>query len=176
MAILTITPAATSALTVSAWDSLADGAWASSTQVDNTSTDYVDALVGGVIATDNTNLPTANGTFNIYVAATYSDTDTDVTSALDSTGAIGTAGEALTEGKDGEFIKENLILLTVVSVGDTTLTAAEFIHWGPVSVASAFSGVMPRKWTLIMHNDSGGDVETTGTTCDFTGIQYTSTQ
>ena len=95
--ILTVTPAATAAATVTAWDSLADGAFASSTQVSNLTTDYVDVLVGGVLATDNSTFPTANGTFNLFVLGTYSDTDTDVGGALDATGAISTAGEALTE-------------------------------------------------------------------------------
>lgn len=173
--ITTINYATTTAVTVSSWDSLGAGSWASATQVDNTANQYIDVLVGGVLATDNAVFALANETFKMYILATYSDTDTDVGGALDATGAISTAGEALTEGIAGEFLKENIKLLDIISVGETTLTVAEFIHWGPVSIAQVFGGIIPRKWTLVLHNDTTGILETTGTTADYTGITFTNT-
>lgn len=167
MAVVTTTYATTAACTVTNIESLTADAWASATQVDNTSNNYVDVLVGGVMVTSAT--PVAGDTINIYVAATYSDTDTDVGGAVDTTGAIGTATEVLTETT--EFIKENLTLLAVVTA-DTT--SAEQYHFGPISVASAFGGVMPRKWTIIVHNNTT-ETMGTGNTIDYTGITYTST-
>jgi len=167
--------AATAAITVTAWDSLGTGAYAVSAQVDNTSNLYMDVLVGGVLATDNTLFPDADDTFDLYVVATYSDTDTDVTSALDATGAIGTTSEVLTEGIAGEFIKENMIFLGSVSMSDTDMAAAEFVHFGPFSIAEVFGGIMPRKWAIVLHNTCAvGVLETTGTTLDYTGITFTS--
>jgi hypothetical protein len=167
MAVLTTTYAATAACTVTNIESLTSGAYASTTQVSNTSTNYIDVLVGGVVVTSAT--PVAGDTIDIYIVATYSDTDTDVGGAVDTTGAIGTATEVLTETT--EFITENTTLLAVV-VADTT--SAEQYHWGPVSIASAFGGTMPRKWTIIVHNNTT-ETMGTGNTIDYTGVTYTST-
>ena len=36
-------------------------------------------------------------------------------------------------------------------------------EWGPVSVAEVFGGVLPSKWGLVVHNDSGAALHATGT-------------
>ena len=169
MAVTNITYATTAGVTGSAVDSAASGVYVSWNQVDNTGAteQYVDVLVGGYITVGAS--WTTGETVDVYVVATYSDTDTDVGSAMDATGAIGTTSEVLTNGgASGEFVIENANFLTSV----LTETASEGYHWGPVSLASAYGGTMPRKWTIIYHVNGTGALST-GNTLDYTGIEYT---
>jgi hypothetical protein len=164
MAILTITPAASQPIGVTSWDSLASGNWATAAQIANSS-QYVDMLIGGTVVSG---AGTANATFNIYAAATHSDTASDIGGAIG--GLIPLTSVAVTDGT--EFISENLILLAVVSIG--AAPAARTLHWGPVSIAAAYGGVMPNNISLLLHNDSGA-TSGAGATADYIGIQYTST-
>lgn len=154
-------------LTITSFDSLAADGWCVSTQVDNTSDLFVDFLVGGLAVTSAT--PVAGDTVDIYAVAVYSDTATDVGGAVDTTGAIGATAEVLTI--ETEFISENLRFLMSIS---TDKTSAEQYHWGPVSVASAFSGVLPKKWAIVMHNNTS-ETSGTGNTLKGYGITYTHT-
>lgn len=163
--ILTTTYASPLNLTITSWGTgLAATQWGFSTLVDNTTDKYVDALVGGLLEVGATT-PAAGDTLDIYTYANY---DTATSTAL--TGGI----DALLPGTDAEetegtdFQKENLILLAVVSA-----EANVGYHWGPVSVAAAYGGVLPPKWGLVLHNN-GSATMAAGSVAEYIGIKYTS--
>lgn len=164
MAEIKITYSADTAIAVTAWSTgLAADQWASSALVDNSSTLYVDALVGGLIELDATT-PAAGDTLEIYVAGQYDDA-----AATRMTAGIDALFDAATEEAPGTgFMAENLRLLEVVAC-----EANEGYHWGPTSVASAFGGILPRKWFLVLHNNTSATCAATPA-CNFLGITYTS--
>lgn len=169
MAVTTTTYATDVALAVTEWDAtLAAGQYATSAIYDNTSTNYIDVLVGGVLELDATT-PVAGDTMEIYVVGQYSETATDMTGGIDAL-----FDAATEEAADTAFVAANLILLTVVSVEATTPATAQGYHWGPVSIASAFGGIMPKRFMLVLHNNTAGTMAA-GTDCNTTGITYTST-
>lgn len=175
MAILTTTYAADAAIVATNWESLAAGDWATLPNFDNTSTGYVDVLVGGQIDLDTTTGTIAAGeSFDIYVAARF---DKDVTTSY--TGGINVAfaaGDASLTA-DTEFNALNLIMLTVVSVEATSPDVSQGYNWGPVSIASAFGSRMPQHIMLVGHNNTGATTTaaTSTTIVNAVGIQYTST-
>ena len=71
---LTYPAAATITLDLTANSGLSDGTWRASTAVDNTSNLYMDATVGGSIQVSGT-APTAGGTIDIYLYASYDGTN-----------------------------------------------------------------------------------------------------
>ena len=157
------------ALAVTEWDAtLAAGQYATSAIFDNTSTGYVDVLVGGVLELDATT-PAAGDTMNIYIVGQYSETATDMTGGIDAL-----FDAATEEAVDTAFVKANLTLFDVVSVEATTPATAQGYHWGPRSVAAAFGGLMPKRFMLVLHNNTAGTMAA-GTDCNTTGITYTST-
>ena len=169
MAILTTTYAADAALAVTAWTTtLAAGETATSAIFANGSTNYVDVLIGGALALDATT-PVAGDTMDIYISGQYSDTATDMGGAIDA--LYGAGGE---EVVDTSFVRANLTLLAVVSVEATTPATAQTYHWGPVSVAAAFGGVMPKNFMLALHNNTAGAIAA-GCDVNTIGITYTST-
>lgn len=164
---MSISYRADSAITVTAWDSLAADDWASSANYDNTSNLDDDVLVGGEIPASATTLA-AGESFDIYVAARY---DKDVTTSYG--GGIGTqltAGDStLTE--DTEFTPNNLKFLVSVTVEDTAPDTTQDYIWGPVSIAQAFGGVMPQHFILLLHNNTGSAL-TTSCVVNAVGITY----
>ena len=144
--------------------SLADGGYRESTVVDNGTNKYMDALVGGKV---QIGAVAADGTIAFYVYGTYDGTEyTAGVTGTDGTITWGTTGTTGVEGYN------NLYLLGVVSV-DTT-DDNDDVRWGPFSVASAFGGVMPTKWGVIVKNSTGTAFHATGTNneCQFMGIKY----
>lgn len=168
MAETKITYAADSAITVTQWESLGADAWATSSNVDNTSNLYIDMLVGGEIAASATTIA-AGESFDIYVAARY---DKDTTTSYG--GGIGTAFAAgAAETADTDFNPLNLRLLTSVSVEATAPDTTQDYMWGPVSVAEHFGGILPQHFILVLHNNTGSAM-TTGNVVNSVGITYTS--
>lgn len=166
MAVITTTYASAVNLTVTQWGTnLAADQWGFSAIVDNTSDNYMDVLVGGLLEVGTTT-PAAGDTLDIYVYGNY---DTGTSSA------IGGVIDALYTGTDAEktegtdFQKENLYLLQVVSA-----EANVGYHWGPVGIAQAFGGTVPPKWGLILHNN-GSATMAAGSLAEYIGITYTST-
>lgn len=166
--------AADAAIVATNWDTLASSDWATLPAFDNTSTLYVDVLVGGKI-----HFATATGTivvgdsFDIYVAALY---DKDVASSY--TGGIDTA---FTENDssitiDVEFNPLNLKFLTIVKPEVTTPDTEQSYNWGPCSIAALFGGLMPQKFILVGHNNSTDAVLAAATSdhvVNVVGITYT---
>lgn len=138
--------------------SLANGSWRQSAVVDNTSNLYLDAHVGGSVQTGTT--PTAGGTIDIYVYASYDNT-------LYTGGASGSDAAYTADGEEGLFRRLETIIVDASS--DT-----DYI-WGPTSVAELFGGYLPRKWGIVMENNTGAALNATGTNNEvqFSGITVT---
>lgn len=175
MAVTTVTYAADAAVTATNWESLVADDWASLPDIDNTSNNYIDILIGGQIDLDTTTGTIAAGeSFDIYVAARYDkDVTTSYTGGIDT--AFGANDSTLTE--DTEFTPLNLIFLTSVSVEATSPDVSQGYNWGPVSVAQVFGGILPQHVMLVGHNNTGATTTaaTSTTAVNYVGITYTST-
>ena len=156
------------ALAVTEWDAtLAAGEFATSAIFDNTTSKFMDLLLGGVLELDATT-PVAGDTLDIYIVGQYSATATDMTGAIDAL-----LNAATEEAEDVAFVKANLQRLVTVSVEATTPATAQGYHWGPIGVAQFFGGVMPQKLMLILHNNTAGTMAA-GPDVNTVGITYTS--
>ena len=159
------------AITVTNWSTgLANGQFALSSVVDNETNLYMDVMVGGDIAFSTaTGGPIVAGdTMDIYIAAQYSDTATDIGGAI--AGLLGWGNE---EAEDTAFVKANLTLLDSVSPQATTPDTTQDLHFGPIAIAQFFGGVVPKKWGLILHNNTAATLGS-GSTANYFGITYTS--
>jgi hypothetical protein len=106
------------------------------TVIDNSSSTLVDALVGGKVTTGTS--PTASRLIEIWAFGTYD-------------GTTYSAGAGATDANFSPTGEKTLMrLLTSI---DTDATSNHTYEWGPISVASAFGGIMPPKWgVFIVHN------------------------
>jgi hypothetical protein len=128
---------------------------------------FVDVLVGGEVTMAVT--PVAGDTIEFYILAQHTlGTATDFGGGI---GALMGADALQVEGTD--YAAGNLILLNVVSMETAIPGQANLYHWGPVSVASAFGGVVPKQWMIFMLNNTAA--ATTACVITTYGIQYTST-
>jgi len=153
------------ALAVTEWDTtLATTQFATSAIFDNRTTLYVDVSIGGIVQLDDTT-PVAGDTMDIYIVGQYSATATDMTGGIDAL-----FDAATEEAVDVAFVKANMPLLVSVAVEAGTPATAQGYHWGPLSVAAAFGGMMPEQFMLVLHNNTAGtmaaspDVNTIGIT------------
>jgi hypothetical protein len=147
---------------------LTTGLFRASAVVDNGTTLYMDAQVGGMIGSLGTSWALGD-TVDIYLVPTYSDTATDVGGGI---GALLGNGDA-DEVEDTDFVKANLILIATVSPEVTAPTTDQDYHWFTGSIAQYCGGVMPKKWSLLIHNNTGGSVDSGN--LSFRGITYTTT-
>jgi hypothetical protein len=163
MATATINYAAAASVTITV-TSLGDAGFRESTVVDNTTNKYVDALVGGKI---QIGAPSADGQILIYAYGTYDGTEyTAGLTGSDGTVTWGTTGNT---GLDGA---SNLPYLGGILVDATDDN--DDARWGPFSVASAFGGVLPSKWGIVVKNSTGATLHATGTNneCQYIGVKY----
>ncbi len=152
------------ALAVTEWDAtLAAGQFATSAIFDNTTSLFMDVLLGGVLELDAVT-PVAGDTMDIYIVGQYSGTAADMTGAIDAL-----LNAATEEVEDTAFVKANLILLASISIESAVPATAQGYHWGPIGIAQFF-GQMPQRFMLILHNNTAGtmaanpDVNTVGIT------------
>lgn len=131
-----------------------------STAVDNTTDLFVDVQVGGKVTTGTS--PTAARQIEIWAYGSYD-------------GTTYTAGAT---GSDANFApiveeKRQLRLLTVI---DTTATSNVTYEWGPVSIAQAFGGYVPKKWGLYVVHNTAVNLNATGSNHEakYTGIHIQS--
>lgn len=163
MATATINYTAAAAVTITL-TSLGDAGFREATAIDNSSSKYMDALVGGKI---QIGAPSADGTIAIYAYGSYD--GTEYTAGLTGSDGTVTWGTTGSTGLDGA---NNLPLLGVISVDATDDN--DDARWGPFSVAAAFGGVLPTKWGIVVKNSTGAALHATGTNneCQFMGIKY----
>ena len=124
-----------------------------------------DILVGG-FASISSGTIVAGDTINVYVTAQYSDTATDMGGGINA----GLAADTLIVDET-DFMKNNLTLLSVISLEAGAVF--QDYHWGPVSVASAFGGVLPENVMFVYENSSAG--ATDDITIDYVTVAPTST-
>lgn len=151
--------AATASVTLTA-TSLTNGSYRQSAVVDNSSTKYVDVLIGGSIQAGTS--PTSGGTLDFFC---YGERDD---AGQYTAGCSGSDAAYTADGEEDELF--HLYSVTVDTTSD------QDYEWGPVSVAQAFGGVMPRKWGVVLRNSSGVTTNATGTNNEvrYTGLKYAS--
>ena len=134
-----------------------------SSQIDNTTNKYVDAIVSGTISVGTT--PTANTTIAIYVWGADTSLATTPIDVLDGTDSA----ETLTN----TGVLNALRFGAAVSVPAATSDVAYPIL--PFSVAGRFGGVMPKFWGLFVSHNTvaalrNNAVNTNG--LEYVGIKY----
>lgn len=121
-----------------------------STIVDNTTNKYINALVSGKVTVGTT--PTINTAIYVYAFAMLDDsTYPDVFEGTGSAETLTSVG----------VMSGVLKLIAVMSVDAVTSDRAYF--FGPVAIASAFGGILPKKWGLYVAHNTGVNLNSTGT-------------
>lgn len=158
MAVVNVSYSAATSITLTT-DSLTSSATAGreSTVVDNTTTKYLDALVTFKIVYPNSAPSLYQG---VFVFA-YAWDGTDYTSPVAGTGD---AAVTLTNITTTAYQLPQIGFIPMVQ--NTTIKSR------PFSVASAFGGILPSKWGIVVLNYSGQTLST-GNTCRFVGITQT---
>ena len=137
-----------------------------STEIDNTSNLYIDAIVQGNITVGTT--PTANTTIAVYVWGADTSLGTTAIDVLDGTDSP----ETLTNtGVLNSALKFAASIGVLASTSDVTYNIA------PFSVAQLFGGVLPKFWGLFVAHNTGVALNATGSNHAFSynGVTYTST-
>lgn len=125
--------------------SLTNGSARQSTEVDNSSNVYGDALVFLKIKTG------ASGTASTGFVSVYAFASVDGgTSRTENAGA---SDAAITP-----TVPTNLRSIGIINC----VANATTYYGGPMSVAAAFGGVMPERWGIVIKNETGGTLDTTG--------------
>lgn len=126
--------------------------------VDNSSNLYIDALVTVKIAT-NTSSGVSNGVAYVFAYGT-TDGGTSYTDAVDGT-----------EGAHTTIAQPNLRPIGRVNCATTNQTYTG----GPFSVAAGFGGVLPEKWGIVIMNQTGNTLKSSGNSVFWQGVyaQYT---
>lgn len=115
-----------------------------STAVDNSTDDAIDALVGGKVTTGTT--PTASRQIEVWLYGSWDGT-------LFSGGCTGSDGN-LTFASEKSLLRLGVVI-------STDATSNHTYEWGPISVAAAFGGVMPRKWGVYIVQNTGAALNAT---------------
>jgi hypothetical protein len=124
--------------------SLTNNSARQSTEIDNSTNLFLDALVFLNIASPSASTSTT-GFVNVYAYGT-------VDGGTNRTENAGASDAAITL-----TVPANARLIGVINVvaNSTTYKA------GPFSVAAAFGGVLPEKWGIIVENKTGGTLNST---------------
>lgn len=170
MAVLTQTLSANTAITFdisSLGTSSTLVAGRESTQIDNTSTNYLDAIVNvkGITGHAST-APTVGQVIALYVWGADTSLATTAIDVLDGTDSA-------------ETLSHVSVLNSLRWVGAATVTVATaglVYYIQPFSIASQFGGVMPKFWGLFLaHNHTGALAAAQSGLFSFNGVTYTST-
>lgn len=130
-----------------------------STVIDNTSNLYVDALVTVTLAT-NATTPASTKSAYVYVFGSEDGT------LFDSDDAQPGASDAAYTVNAASNLKGPVVI---------SMPTASKSYTKTFSVAAMFSGNMPRKWGIVVCNDTANVLATTTTACSYTGVTYTNT-
>lgn len=138
-----------------------------STQIDNTTTQYIDALVNvdGITGHAST-APTVGQMIQLYVWGADTSLATTAIDVLDGTDSAETLAHA--------SVLQSLRFAAAPAV--TVATAGLVYYVQPFSVASLFGGIMPKFWGLFLaHNHTGALAAAQSGLFSFNGITYTNT-
>lgn len=153
--------------TVTNLQSLPNGSWWASQAFNNETTDQaIDCILGGVFQMNASSAPTAGATVDVYVAARWGDSPNDFQASI----GTGLPGEG-TKTAGTNFMEENLILAETVVVPATTSAQ---VKWSAGSVAALFGGVMPPAWCVLVENNSGQALDSSGNDITYVPIQGSS--
>lgn len=136
-----------------------------STQIDNTSTLYMDALVTvDGIAGHASTAPTVGQMIQLYVWGSDTSLATTAIDVLDGTDSAETLSHV--------SVLNSLRFVAAPTV--TVATAGLLYYILPFSVAQRFGGVMPKFWGLFLsHNHTGALAASQSGLFSFNGITYT---
>lgn len=95
---------------------------------------------------------------NVYVSGSEDGTNFDQDSAV-----IGATDAAYTIDSP-----TNLRLAAIINCSTSSK-----VYNKTFSIASLFGGVMPRKWTTVVVNNTGGALAASGNSMSYSGITYT---
>lgn len=170
MAILTQTLSANTAITFdlsSLGTSSTFVAGRESTQIDNTSNNYVDAIVNvDGITGHATTAPTVGQVIALYVWGADTSLATTAIDVLDGTDSAETLSHV--------SVLNSLRFAAAPAV--TVATAALVYYIQPFSVAALFGGIMPKFWGLyVAHNHTGALGASNNSLFSYNGVTYTST-
>lgn len=135
-----------------------------STEIDNTTNKYVDAIVGGSISVGTT--PTANTVINVFVwgaDVAPSTTAIDVIDGVDSAETITNTGVLYSMFRLGAAIN------VLATTSDVAYPIA------PFSIAQLFGGVMPKYWGLFVAHNTGVNLRNTSVNTNsftYVGVKY----
>jgi hypothetical protein len=136
-----------------------------STQIDNTSNKYMNALVQGSFTVGTT--PAITGGLTVYVWGADTSLGTTPLGTLDGTDS----DEALTTTQLG--------MLRLASFTPVLVNTSDTKYWiTPFTVAELFGGVMPKFWGLYVAHSTTAALKTDAANTDsfsYTGITYTQT-
>ena len=138
-----------------------------STEIDNTSTNYVDCIVNvdGITGHAST-APTVGQYIGLWVWGADTSLATTPIDVLDGTDSAETLGHVSV-----------LNSLRFAAAPSVTVATAALKYWiMPFSVAALFGGIMPKFWGLyVAHNHTGALGTSNSGLFSFNGITYTST-
>src|SRR4051812_11312051 len=130
-----------------------------SNSVDNTSDLAIDSIVGGKVTTGTS--PTASKQIEIWLAGSYDGT---------------TFSGGCTGSDAGLTFASEKTSLRLLAILPTDSTSNHTYEWGPFSVAAAFGGTMPKKWSVFVVHNTGVNLNSTGGNHEvkYTPVKYAS--
>ena len=134
-----------------------------SSQIDNTTNKFVDAIVSGQISVGTT--PTANTQINVYVWGADTSLATTALDVLDGTDSA----ETLTN----VGIRDALRLGASINVPAATSDVAYIVL--PFSVASLFGGILPKFWGLFVAHNTAVNLRNNAVNTnsfEYVGVKY----
>lgn len=142
-------------LTITSLNSLANGGAAGCVVVDNTSPLLDESLVSVTVVTGASGV-SSSGSVTVYAYAPTDSTPhyTDGVSGTDAT-------QTLTS-------PTNLI---PIGFGNCVANAATY-HLGPFSVSEAFGNNMPTAWGIVVVNNTGAGLASSGNSANYVPMQY----
>ena len=123
--------------------SLADGSARESTSVSNGTNKFQGVQVGGFIQANSSGV-SATGYVNVFAYGSVDDGTTN--------------SDAATGTDSAHTLEDNAILLGRVSLNANSQVA----QFGPFSLESVFNGMVPEDWGIIIENQSGAALDSTG--------------
>lgn len=134
--------------------------------VDNTTTDYLDALVQFVFAAVNTAPSASKGLFLFAYAGSNA---TDLTTTGTSGGTVGTQGTlTFPDVTVNPYVMPSLQLLPYTTQNKQIVSPL-------YSIASVFGGRLPPFWGICVVNNSGMTLAASGNTVKWRGVTETIT-
>lgn len=133
--------------------SLTTGSSRQSTAIDNTTNLYLDSLVSIIVKSGASSTATT-GTVVVYAAGT-----SDGTNYTDNA-----------DGPDGSFTPTSPTNLKIIGIVNVVANATTY-YGGPFSVAAAFGGILPEKYTIVVTNSTGGTLDASVGSLNYQGVQ-----